>query len=232
MKTWLFVCCLLFSSAFGQRLEQAQELYNEGEFLRASQVARQLESADGFALAARALYEHAMQQAQNRREALMVQCEQFAQKALELNPKNADAYFELGASAGQFALLRGTVWAFLNGIPQQIRTHFEKAIALEPRHTFAMVALARWHAEVVVGGGGFLYNASADEALRLLSRAVRIEPNNINLRVNFAETLMVLDKNNRAAAKAQLEIAVTLTPRDFLERKALENARKGLEQLR
>ncbi|MFN3265295.1 MAG: tetratricopeptide repeat protein [Deinococcales bacterium] len=233
MKTWLLLCFLLVSSAFGQRLELAQELYKEGEFLRASQVARQLETSEGFALAARALYEYAMLQAQSKREPLMLQCKQFAQRSLELNPKNANAYFELGAGAGQLALIRGTVWAFLNGLPQQIRGYFEKAIVLEPRHTFAMVALVRWHAEVVVGGGGFLYNASAEEALKLLERAVQIEPKSISIRVNFAETLMVLDKQkNRAAAKAQLEIALTLHPKDFLERKALEHAKKGLEQLR
>jgi tetratricopeptide (TPR) repeat protein len=233
MKTLLLAAMLLISSALAQKLEDAKELYADGEFLRASQVARTLESSDGFALAARALYEYAMEQPLAKREPLMVQCEKFAKNALELDPNNADAYFELGAGAGQFALLRGTVWAFLNGIPQQIRNHFEKAIALEPRHTFAMVALSRWHAEVVVGGGGFLYNASAEEALSLLNRAVRLEPKNINIRVNFAETLMVLDATkNRAAAKNQLEVAVTLTPRDALERKALENARRGLEKLR
>jgi hypothetical protein len=232
MKTLLLVLVLLGSSAVAQRLEMAQDLYSDGEFLRASQVARQLGTSDGFALAARALYEHAMELPTSKREPLMVQCESFAKNALELNPNNADAYFELGAGAGQFALLRGTVWAFLNGIPQQIRQHFERAISLNSRHTFAMVALARWHAEVVVGGGGFLYNASAEEATRLLNRAVQLEPKNINIRVNFAETLMVLDKNNRAAAKAQLEVAITLNPRDALERKALENAKRGLEQLR
>jgi tetratricopeptide (TPR) repeat protein len=231
MRIFLLVL-LLASSALAQRLEDARELYAEGEFLRASQVARQLETSEGYALAARALYEHAMEQPVSRREPFMVQCEKFAKNALELNPNNADAYFELGAGAGQFALLRGTVWAFLNGIPQQIRSHFERSIALNNRHTFAMVALARWHAEVVVGGGGLLYNASVEEALKLLNRAVQLEPKNINLRVNFAETLMVLDKNNRAAAKSQLEVAVTLTPRDALERKALENAKRGLEQLK
>ncbi len=233
MKPFLLAAFLLFSSVLAGRLADAQRLYAEGQFLEASLMARKLETSDGFALAARALYEHAMEQAVAKREPLMVQCEKFANEALELNPKNADAYFELGASAGQFALLRGTVWAFLNGVPQQIRGHFEKAIALDPRHTFAMVALARWHAEVVVGGGGFLYNASAEESMRLLNRAVQIEAKNINLRVNYAETLMVLDKvKNRSAAKAQLEIAVTLEPRDALERKALENAKRGLEQIK
>jgi hypothetical protein len=232
MKALLLVLIVFASSALAQRLDTARDLYADGEFLRASQVARQLETSDGYALAARALYEYAMEQPTNKREPLMVQCETFAKNALELNPNNADAYFELGAGAGQFALLRGTVWAFLNGIPQQIRSHFERAIALNPRHTFAMVALARWHAEVVAGGGGFLYNATPEESLKLLNRAIQLEPKNINIRVNFAETLMVLDKKNRAAAKAQLEVAITLSPRDALERKALENAKRGLEQLK
>jgi tetratricopeptide (TPR) repeat protein len=233
MRTLLLAVVLLVSTTLAQKLQDAKELYADGEFLRASQVARQLETSDGFALAARALYEYAMEQPQAKREPLMVQCEKFAKSALELDPNNADAYFELGAGAGQFALLRGTVWAFLNGIPQQIRGYFEKAIALDSRHTFAMVALARWHAEVVAGGGGLLYAANADEALNLLNRAVKLEPKNINIRVNFAETLMVLDSGkNRAAAKAQLEVAVTLTPRDALERKALENAKRGLEKLK
>lgn len=233
MKAFVFAVLLLVSSAIAQSLRDAINLYSNGDFLEASQVARKLETADGYALASRALYEYAMEQPTSKREPLMVQCEKFARAALELDLKNADAYFELGASAGQFALLRGTVWAFLNGIPQQIRGYFERAIQLDPRHTFAMIALARWHAEVVIGGGGLIYSASAVESLNLLNRAVRFEPKNINIRVNFAETLMVLDKvKNRAAAKAQLEIAVTLEPRDALERKALQAAKEGLEQLK
>ena len=232
MKVVLLVAVLFFSSAFAQRLQDALLLYANGDFLEASLVAQKLETTDGFALAARALYEHAMELPVSKREPLMVRCEKLARESLELNPKNADAFFELGASAGQFALLRGTVWAFLNGVPQQIRGHFERSIELNPRHVFAMVALARWHAEVVVGGGGFLYNASAEEALKLLNTAVRIEPKNINVRVNFAETLMVLDKNNKAAAKIQLEIALTLDPKDALERKALDAAKRGLVQLK
>ncbi len=233
MKAFLLTVFLLVSSASAQRLEDAQKLYANGDFLEASLLARQLRTSDGFALAARALYEHAMELPLSKREPLMVRCEAFARESLELNPKNADAYFELGASAGQFALLRGTVWAFLNGVPQQIRGYFERSIELEPRHVFAMIALARWHAEVVMGGGGFLFNASPEEALKLLNRAVRTEPKNINIRVNFAQTLLVLDKvANRSAAKAQLELAITLEPRDALERKALEAAKRGLEQLK
>jgi tetratricopeptide (TPR) repeat protein len=232
MKVVLLVL-LFISGAFAQRIQDALALYANGDFLAASQVAEKLETSDGFALAARALYEHAMELPVSKREPLMVRCEKFARESLNLNPKNADAFFELGASAGQFALLRGTVWAFLNGVPQQIRGHFERSIELDPRHVFAMIALARWHAEVVVGGGGFLYNASAEEALKLLNNAVRVEPKNINVRVNFAETLMVLDKvTNKAAAKAQLEIALTLEPKDALERKALEAAKRGLVQLK
>jgi tetratricopeptide (TPR) repeat protein len=223
----------VISSAFAQKIQDAFSLYATGEFLEASQVARKLETSEGFALAARALYEHAMELPVSKREPLMMQCEKFAREALDLNPRNADAFFELGASAGQFALLRGTVWAFLNGVPQQIRGHFERSIELNPRHVYAMVALARWHAEVVVGGGGFLYNASAEEAIRLLNTAVRVEPKNINVRVNFAETLMVLDKvNNKAAAIAQLEAALTLDPKDALERKAFDAAKRGLAQLK
>ena len=233
MKALALVVVLLVSSVMAQSLQDAQKLYANGEFLEASLVARKIGTSDGFALAARALYEHAMELPIAKREPLMLRCEALARESLELNPKNANAYFELGASAGQFALLRGTVWAFLNGIPQQIRGYFERSLELNPRHVFAMIALARWHAEVVVGGGGFLFNASPEEALKLLNRAVQLEPKNINVRVNFAQTLLVLDKvANRAAAKAQLELAVTLEPQDALERKALEAAKRGLEQLR
>jgi tetratricopeptide (TPR) repeat protein len=233
MKFFLLAVLLLVSSASAQRFQDALDLYANGDFLKASLVARQFQTAEGFAFAARSLYEHAMELPISKRESLMIQCEKFARDAIALDANNADAYFELGASAGQFALLRGATWAFLNGIPSQIRGYFEKTLELDPRHVFAMIALARWHAEVVVGGGGFIYAASPEVALNLLNRAVRFEPKNINVRVNFAQTLMVLDKvKNRAAAKAQLEIAIILEPRDALERKALVAAQRGLESLR
>ena len=213
-------------------LEDAKILFSKGQFSEAAKVALSLETSDGYALAARALFEFSGSQPRDSRLAILEQAEGYAQKALLLNPKNADAYFELGATTGQLGNLRGAAYAFASGVAVTARENFEKAIALNPKHVSAMIALGSWHAEIVSRGVGFLYGGKLEKVFSLFDTAVQIAPKSITVRVNYAKSMLKLDQKYREQAKAQLEIAVKLEAVDFLEKRALESAKVALVELK
>jgi tetratricopeptide (TPR) repeat protein len=231
-----FLVSLLFilGSALGAAsLEDAKTLFSKGEFAQAAKIAVTLESSAGYAFAARSLFEFSNQQPKESRLAILEQAEQYAQKAVKLDDHNADAYFELGSTAGQIGNLRGMAYAFASGVAVTVREHFEKAIALDPKHTSAMIALGSWHAEIVSRGVGFLYGGKIEKVFSLFDSAVLIAPKSITVRLYYAKAILKLDSQKyRDQARAQLEFAVKLEANDYLEKRALENAKEALVSLK
>jgi tetratricopeptide (TPR) repeat protein len=230
----LMTLLFMLGVAFGATsLEDAKTLFNNGKFSEAAKIALTLESSAGYALAARSLFEFSNQQPREARLPILEQAEQYAQKAVKLDPKNADAYFELGATTGQLGNLRGAAYAFASGVAVTVRENFEKAIALDPKHVSAMIALGSWHAEIVSRGVGFLYGGKLEKVFSLFDSAVLIAPRSITVRLNYAKSMLKLDNQKyRDQAKAQLEIAVKLEANSFLEKRALENAKEMLVGLK
>ncbi len=222
----------VFGVAFAASLEEAKTLFSKGEFAEAAKIAANLETSDGYALAARGLYEYSNLQPQDSRLVILEQAEQYAQKAAKLNPQNADAYFEIGATTGQIAYLRGAAYGFTTGTAVKTRENFEKALSLNPKHISALIALGSWHAEIVARGVGFLYGGKLEKVFSLFDTAVQTAPKLINVRLNYAKSILKLDQKYRQEAKAQLEIAVKLEATDYLEKRALENARKLLLEIK
>ncbi len=229
----LLTLVVLSNLALADALSDAQALYAKGAFLEASKLAAAANSSAGFAFAARSLDEFAGDQPEAEREALYLQCERFARRALELDSKNADGEFELGAAIGHLGSLRGAAYAFVNGVATQVRDHFERALALNPKLVLALVAYGRWHAEIVSRGVGLLFGGSATQVTALFDRALMADPRSIMARLEYARALLVLDgQKNRVRARELLELALSLEPRDFLERQALSAARREWQKLR
>lgn len=230
----LLVLLLFFSAAFAANpLEEAKVLFSEGRFSDAAKVAVTLETSAGFAFAARSLFEFSHQQAKESRLAILERAEQYARKAIKLDPQNADAYFVLGATTGQLGVLRGAAYAFASGTAVTVREQFEKAITLDSKHVPAMIALGSWHAEIVARGVGFLYGGKAEKVFSLFETAVRIAPASLSVRLNYARSLLKLDaQKHRDSAKAQLEVAVQLEANSYLEKRALASAQELLADLK
>jgi tetratricopeptide (TPR) repeat protein len=229
----MFVLVLFSSLVLAADLDDAKDLYAKGEFLRASRVAATLETSEGFSFAARALAEYSNTRPKSERDEHYSQCEIYARKAVQQNPKNADGYFEIAVAVGQLANLRDVTYAISSGVPSQIRDNLNTALELNPRHWFAMVVLGRWHAEMTSRGIGWLYGANGGRALELLELAIRTAPKRILVRVEVALALLVLDKPKyRDRAKAEIQTAVKLEPTDFAERRQLERAKDLLEEWR
>jgi hypothetical protein len=233
MKILMTLLFMLGIALGANSLEDAKTLFNNGKFSEAAKIALTLENSAGYALAARSLFEFSNQQPKEARLAILEQAEKYAQKAVKLDDKNADAYFELGSTAGQIGNLRGAAYAFASGVAVTARENFEKAIALDPKHISAMIALGSWHAEIVSRGVGFLYGGKLEQVFSLFDNAVLIAPKSITAHLYYAKAMLKLDAQKyRNQAKTQLELAVKLEAVDYLEKRALENAKEMLASLK
>ena len=234
MKKTILTLLLASSLAFAAAtLQDAQSQYAKGDFAGAVQTAVALNTSDGFALAAKSNSIFASTQADNKQEAIYAQSEKYARSAISLDVGNGEGYFETARALGRLSQLRGILAALTQGLGGQIKDNLDKALKIDPQYANALVAVGLWHAEIVGKGVAFLYGADPVKGLAAFNRAVKLEPKVIIHRVEFARGLMLIDAGkNKDAALAQLEIAVTLSPRDAAEKLDLERAKRDLAALK
>jgi tetratricopeptide (TPR) repeat protein len=227
-----------------QNLKDAQKLYIDGKFLEAAEMAeasgkgfdnRNLDSeaAEAYATAAKYTSVYASNQPENKQGALYERAEALARKAVAQSPNNAKAHFEIARAVGRLSQLRGVAQAIFQGLAPQIKEELEKAIGLNPKAAEAMAALGLWHAEVSAKGAGWLYGADNSKTVPLFEQAIKLEPDVVIHRVEYAKALLLIDSNkNKDAARKQLEIAITFKPSDAAERFDLLHAKADLEKLK
>ena len=226
-------CWLGLATAQSRTLEAAKALYTKGDFKGAVDIADDLQTSAAQAFAAQANSIYASTLPENKQEALYTQSEKYARKAIDLDPKNSDAYFEVARALGRLSLLRGVLAALSQGLGSQIRENLDISLQLEPKNSQSLIAYGLWHAEIVAKGVGWLYGASPEAAINYFERGMKLEPKTITHKLEYAHGLVVMDKNKYLAkAIALLEEAVTLTPNDAAERLDLAQAKRDLAALR
>ncbi len=229
----LALALLTVATAQNRSLESAKALYTKGDFKAAVDIAEDIETGEAQAFAAKANSVYASAQAENKQETLYTQSEQYALKAIGLNPKNPDAYFEVARALGRLSQLRGIAAALTQGLGTQIRENLERALELEPKHTNSLVAFGIWHTEISAKGVGWLYGANPEAAITYFERGMKLEPKLILPKVEYARALLMLDKKKYLEKAIDLlEDAVKLTPNDSAERLDLTRAKRDLEALR
>jgi tetratricopeptide (TPR) repeat protein len=149
---------------------------------------------------------------------------QLAERAVSLDPSNADYHFYLAEILGEMARGAGTLRGI--GLAQRFKNEIAMALALNPRHTFAMFArmLFYWEAPGIVGG-------DKGKALSTADAIANIEP----ARGNFARARLASLRNDTAGQETYYLRAVELNPRYYtalVELAALYGAQgqKGYDQ--
>lgn len=204
----------------------ASELLAAGEFQKAYAEAI---SAGEYALAAKAASYYATYVAQSSRERELwfSKAEEAARKAIRENPGDAEGYFELARALGRLAQYRGILQSL--SLAAEVRDNLKKALELNPNHAGAMVALAIWNLELAQKGVGWLYGASADRVIPLFEKAIALEPEEIIHRYEYARALARMGKKREALK--QLEIALSLPPKDARDEYVLKEAQELFDKL-
>jgi len=159
------------------------------------------------------------------RDSLYARAERLASRAIRTDSNGADGHFALAAAVGLASLTKGQKERIRRA--EIIREEALRALALNPRHDGAYHILGRWNAEIMrlsglsrffaksFLGAGIFKQASWDEAIADLERAVELDPGRIFHRLELAE--IYADRKRWDEARDQLARLQVLPDREVLD---------------
>jgi tetratricopeptide (TPR) repeat protein len=196
-------------------LDQARSLFAAGDYLPAADRARAQGSAEGLALATQITCYYGRYLApEEERLGLYEGAIEMAAAALELDPDNAFVRVQNAHALGRYSQQIGVVEAISEGLAGRMRDQIDAALALEPDNAAAHMLLANWHAAIINNSGfigRMIYGAEEDEVFTHYGEAIRVSPEDAQIRIEFARAVLELDEDdNSALAQDQLDIALAL----------------------
>ncbi len=174
-----------------------------------------------------------------RRKAAFSRAADLARRAVSLRPDSAAGYFELSRALGRQALSVSA--RERTGYALDVREAALKTLSIDSLHAGAMHVLGRWNAEVMrlngftrmiaktFLGGKVFGEASWDNAIRLLERAVQIEPNRTVHLLALGEVYR--DAGNTEKARATLNAAIRAPLHDPNDEAYKREAKRTLDTL-
>jgi tetratricopeptide (TPR) repeat protein len=150
------------------------------------------------------------------RNAFFKQGEQYARRAVQANPNDAEGHFALARSLGRIAQTLGPRDKVKYA--GEVRTHALEALRLNPKHPGALHIMGMWNAEIMrlngvsrfmaknFLGGQVFGSANWTDAQRYLEQAVAIEPSRLVHRVDLAG--VYADRGNATKAREHAEFVV------------------------
>jgi tetratricopeptide (TPR) repeat protein len=166
------------------------------------------------------------------RDSVYAQAEAYARQAVALNPDGAAGHFMLAQAIGRASLSKGTRERIRSA--EEIRREALRAIALDPTHAGAYHVLGRWHAQIMrlsafqrffarrLLGGGSFGEASWEQAIANLERAVALSPTTIQHRLELAQVFV--DCQRYGEARPQLDAVASLPIADAMDASYKERA--------
>jgi tetratricopeptide (TPR) repeat protein len=168
-----------------------------------------------------------------RRDKLYASGEQYARRAIALNPQDDEGHFSLARALGKTALSqspRGRI-----KYATEVRAEALECLKINPRHAGCLHVMGMWNAEVMrlssltrliaksLLGGGVFGTASWKEAVRYMEASVAAEPDRIVHRIDLAEVYDAMGDKDKA--RAERETALRLPILDVNDRYYKEQAR-------
>ena len=159
------------------------------------------------------------------RDSLYRRAVTYARRAVRVAPEDASTHFALALSLGKVSVTLGGKDRVRNA--KEVREEALRAIELNPAHDGAWHLMGRWNAEVerlsnlqeffakTLLGGKVLGEASWDEAIRCMRKAVELRPDYIFHRLDLAEMLVELKRPEEA--RPELEKILALPDQDAMD---------------
>jgi tetratricopeptide (TPR) repeat protein len=168
-----------------------------------------------------------------RAEAILAEAAELTARAAEAAPTLPNAHYMHAFVLGRLSQRTSVLQALAAGHATRVRQSLEKALALEPRHADAHIALGLYHAEIVAKVGDFVarltYGASGEAAVKHFKEALKLAPQSAVAHLEYGNGLVAaFGAGRRAEAHKLYERAAGLRPLDAMERLDVEAARAAL----
>lgn len=231
----LLFLALAFPAEASERLEAALDACARGEFREAAQMARELGTSEGMALAARAeLAEGDYLAPRSSRRDEFERAARDAREAIALDPQNPDGHLYLAVALGFLGRIDGSIVAHFAGYAEEAREHIDRALAIEPANPWANALLGGWNLEIVRDGGPIgesLYGASLEKGVSAYKRALDLDVGNAAIAYQYALQLAALGGSRRVEARRVLARTLLSHPNDASEILAYRRAEELMSVL-
>lgn len=255
-RTFAVLACCLVATAGVMEAQSADDAARRGDAARAARDLPVALAAYEEALAVDSMNARANSQAaltlidmgkqvpdsvkDAHRDSLYARAEVLARRATVADANSADAHFALASAIGRASLTKSKKERVRRAV--EIRDEALKALGIDHTHDGAYHVLGRWNAEVMrlsgmerffaksFMGGKALGEASWDEAVKYLERAVSLKPTWIYHRLDLAE--VYVDRQRFADARAQLEAIPGLPLQDVMDPRYKQDAAALLERIK
>jgi len=221
------------ASGFATALQEAWRNFHAGDFPAAIEQGSALGALGAVvankAAAVDSLYSSA------RESALLQTLDTAVQRgeaAAKLLPEHANVHYTLALALGRYSQRITILRALAEGLAGCVRTHLERAVALQPHHAEARVALGLYQAELIDKLGSLAaaltYGASRDRAIEQFQLALKYAPASPIIHMEYTNGLRLLDAAKHRAQVAELYgQAAACTPMDAMEKLDADRAMRG-----
>lgn len=209
--------------------------YHAGEFGKAVEQGLAC-GFSGYTVAnkAAAIYANYLEDDDARKLALLLEVARRCEEQQEKTPDCANAWYLHAYSLGRYSQGISVTKALAQGLGGKIKHSLSRALALEPAHADAHIALGTYHAEVIdkVGAlvGGLTYGAKKESGVEHFETALALNPDSAIARVEYANALvMMFGRARMKDAERLYQEAAVCVPADAMERLDVEQARAEVD---
>lgn len=213
---------------------EAWQLFHAGDFAAALKAGLKAGGA-GITAANKAQAIHATYVEKNeaKRQQAWLQIAERAEQQQQDEPDNPNAWYFQAYALGRYGQSISIAEALAQGLGTRIKAALERAIALQPKHADAHLALGTFHAEVVDKVGRLLargQGADPRSGLEALAAALKLNPRSAITMIEAANGMVMIDGDKKLAEAEKLyQQAAACTPLDAMERFDVELAKSELE---
>ncbi len=229
----LFAFAMLAAAPAFADIEAAAEAFRAGRYDAAFEQAAGVPSADSHAFRARTLLAKAMCGEGEPPRGLIDKALAEANAALKAEPGHGEGRLQKAIALSLIIRPMEINDARKTGYGEESKALAEAVLADDPGNFYAHGFLAVWHVEVERRGGmigAAIMGASLKAARRHYEDAIRLAPEDIGLRWQWARALAALDaKKHLAEIEQALEAAVNTEPASELDRVMQARAARLLE---
>lgn len=178
----------------------------------------------------------------NKRKALYTEGRQYAERAVAVNPNDAEGHFSLARALGRVALSVGKKERVRYA--KEIRRQALDALQHDSVHAGALHVLGRWNAEIMrlsgfsrffaknFLGGDVFGQASWDSAVVYMERSVQHDSTRLIHHLDLAEIYRDRDKSgDKEKARAEFEVVINGVERDYNDKFYKQEASDALEKM-